>query len=143
MPFDLSKESIEGYAKVFDGVYTVVEYHRPGYSDDMPRLSNRGFVFEMDTKKSGKHLIMSGIPGVECIAKVQAIEKDTGLELKKIITSGDFHHMAMKDWVSSHYYYYVKCNLIVSLITSCLCTSVGRLSERTFCTIKPKVSQYS
>jgi hypothetical protein len=60
----------------------------------MPRLTNRGFIFEADNKKNGKHLMMSGIPGDECIAKVQAIEKDIGLKL-------DFHHiMSMKAWVS-------------------------------------------
>ena len=70
MPFDLSKESVEGYCKVFDGVYIVSEYHRPGFSKLMPRLTNRAFIFEADNKKNGRHLMMSGIPGDECIAKV-------------------------------------------------------------------------
>lgn len=102
MPFDLSKESVEGYCKVYDGVYVVSEYHRPGFSELMPRLTNRGFIFEANNKKNGKHLMMSGIPGDECIAKVQAIERDTGLKLKKIITSGDFHHMSMKAWLDAY-----------------------------------------
>jgi hypothetical protein len=118
MPFDLSKESTEGYCKVFDGVFVVSEYHRPGYSQLMPRLTNRGFVFVADNAKNGKHLMMSGIPGDECIPKVQAIEKDTGLELKKIITSGDFHHMAMKDWVRGVQVFAVEFSFSRGIITS-------------------------
>jgi hypothetical protein len=102
MPFDLSQENVETYCKVFDGVYVVTEYHRPGFSLQTPRLSNRGFIFEADNKKNGKHLMMSGIPGDECIPKVQAIEKDTGLKLKKIVCSGDFHHMAVKYWLDTY-----------------------------------------
>ena len=114
MPFDLSKESVEGYCKVYDGVYVVSEYHRPGFSELMPRLTNRGFIFEANNKKNGKHLMMSGIPGDECIAKVQAIERDTGLKLKKIITSGDFHHMSMKAWVRTS----SSCSTVFSITIS-------------------------
>ena len=113
MPFDLSQESTEGYCKVFEGVYIVTEFHRPGFSEMMPRLTNRGFIFEADNQKNGKHLMLSGIPGDECIPKVQAIEKDTGLKLKKIVCSGDFHHMAMKAWVSVNKKYHMSIILFM------------------------------
>ena len=122
MSFDLSKESV-GYflkervklpachlisqkkASKVSMVYTVIEYHHPGYLDDtMPQLYNCGFVFEADTKKSGKHLIVSGVPGVECIPKVQAIEKDTGLELQRRFSP------LGNEILGTHYYSDDTCN---------------------------------
>ena len=156
MSFDLSKESV-GYflkervklpachlisqkkASKVSMVYTVIEYHHPGYLDDtMPQLYNCGFVFEADTKNSGKHLIVSGIPGVECIAKVQAIKKDTGLELQRRFSPHG------NERLGTHYYNDDTCILIVSLIILTLYfTIVGRLSERSFCAVKPQVSYHS
>lgn len=101
MPFDISNESYEkGYTKVFDGVYLLSEPHKPNLLSWMLTINNRGFVFEADNKKNGKHLLMCGTPGPDCIPFVQAVEKETGLTLKKVVGSGDFHHMSMKNWVS-------------------------------------------
>ena len=95
---DFSKESYDAtYTKVYDGVYVVSETHRPHHKDSMPELNNRGFLFEVSDGKK-KHLLMSGIPGSKLVANVQALEKDTGLALTEIVTSGDFHHMATRGW---------------------------------------------
>ena len=95
---DFSKESYDAtYTKVYEGVYVVSETHRPHHKDSMPELNNRGFLFEVSDGEK-KHLLMSGIPGSKLVTNVQALEKDTGLELKEIVTSGDFHHMATKGW---------------------------------------------
>lgn len=95
---DFSKESYEAtYTKVFDGVYVVSGRHRPHHKDSMPEINNRGFIFEV-SDGGKKHLLMSGVPGSGLVAKTQALEKDTGLELTEIVTSGDFHHMSMKGW---------------------------------------------
>lgn len=101
--FDLSKESTEGYCKVYDGVYMTSEanFHPGNAASDMPTINNRGFVFEVTNKKGVKHLLMSGLPGDSEIPKVQQIEKDTGLKLTIIVSSGDFHHMSMKAWLKA------------------------------------------
>ena len=68
---------------------------------DNAKSSNpsRAFIFEADTAEYGKHFLMSGIPGHNCIPKMQKLEQDTGIPLKLVVLSGDFHHMAMKYWL--------------------------------------------
>ena len=98
---DFSKESYDAiYTKVYEGVYCLSETHRPHHKDSMPELNNRGFLFEVGSGKE-KHLLMSGLPGSGLISNVQQLEKDTGLKLTEIVTSGDFHHMATKGWYVS------------------------------------------
>ena len=63
--FDLSQESWEAdYTKVWDGVYIINEPHHPGGFAAIGNVSNRAFVFEVETPELGKHFLMSGIPGV-------------------------------------------------------------------------------
>ena len=96
---DLSTETHDGYNKVYDGVWTVCQANfHPGASPSLPIINNRGFIFEVTNKAGEKHLLMSGLPGSSEIPKVQQLEKDTGLKLTLIVTSGDFHHLAMKFW---------------------------------------------
>jgi hypothetical protein len=100
--FDISKESCEGYTKVYDGVYMTSQANfKPGLRPEMPTFNNRAFIFEAKTKKHGKHLLMSGIPGASEIPKVKHIEKDTGLKLKVNITNGDSHHLSMVSWLDA------------------------------------------
>lgn len=42
---------------------------------------------------------MSGLPTDKCIHKARAVEKETGLPLSLIVSSGDAHHMALRDWL--------------------------------------------
>ena len=99
---DFSKESYDAtYTKVADGVYVISETHRPHHKDSMPELNNRGFIFEVETKNDGKHLLMSGIPGSKLVDNVKQLEKDVSLSVKTIVTSGDFHHMSMKGWLDA------------------------------------------
>lgn len=99
---DFSKESYDAtYTKVADGVYVISETHRPHHKDSMPELNNRGFLFEVSTKEDGKHLLMSGIPGSKLVENAKQVEKDVGLKLMVIVTSGDFHHMSMKGWLDA------------------------------------------
>ena len=53
-------------------------------------------------KEDVKSLIMSGIPGDLAITKMRKLERETGLKLTTIISSGDFHHMAMKSWLTEY-----------------------------------------
>ena len=100
--FDISNESCSGYTKVYDGVYMTSQANfQPGHRKELPTINNRSFIFEAETAKYGKHLLMSGLPGPSEIPKVKQLEKDTGLELKLNITSGDLHHMAMKWWLDA------------------------------------------
>lgn len=52
--------------------------------------------------EDGNHLLMSGLPGSKEIEKVKQLEKDLGLSVKTIVTSGDFHHMSMKGWLDAY-----------------------------------------
>jgi hypothetical protein len=101
-PMDFSKESYSNtYTKVADGVYVISQTHRPHLKDSMPELNSRGYVFEVSTQEDGKHLIMSGMPGSQSAGNVKQLEKDLGLALKLIVTSGDFHHMSMSGWLDA------------------------------------------
>jgi hypothetical protein len=98
---DFSKENYDAtYTKVAEGVWVVSETHRPHHKDSMPELNNRGFLFEV-SDETGKHLIMSGMPGSKLTDNVKQLEQDVGLTLKVIVTSGDFHHMSMKGWLDA------------------------------------------
>lgn len=99
---DFSKESYDAtYTKVAEGVYVISSTHRPHHKDSMPELNNRAFLFEVETKDDGKHLLMSGMPGSKVIDNVKQLEKDISLSVKVIVTSGDFHHMSMKGWLDA------------------------------------------
>ena len=99
---DFSKESYDAtYTKVAEGVYVISSTHRPHHKDSMPELNNRAFLFEVETKNDGKHLLMSGMPGSKVVDNVKQLEKDIGLAVKVIVTSGDFHHMSMKGWLDA------------------------------------------
>ncbi|KAL3918932.1 MAG: hypothetical protein SGILL_004008 [Bacillariaceae sp.] len=102
--FDISKESTEGYCKVCDGVYMMsqADFYPGTFSKDMCSINNRGFVFEVTNKKGEKHLLLSGLPGKSEIEKTKQIEKDTGLRLTVIVTSGDFHHMSLTSWLEAY-----------------------------------------
>lgn len=82
-------------------VYVISQTHRPHHKDSMPELNNRAFLFEVSTKEDGKHLLMSGLPGSKAVDNVKQLEKDVGLKLKMIVSSGDFHHMSMKGWLDA------------------------------------------
>jgi len=100
--FNLSRESFDkDYAQVADGVYTVSERHKAGGASFFPDMNNHGFIYHVTNEFGVKHLLLNGIPGPSCIPKVQKIEKDTGLELTLIVLSGDFHHMAIKNWLDA------------------------------------------
>lgn len=99
---DFSKESYDAtYTKVAEGVYVISATHRPHHKDSMPELNNRAYLFEVETKNDGKHLLMSGMPGTTVVDNVKQLEKDVGLSVKVIVTSGDFHHMSMKGWLDA------------------------------------------
>jgi hypothetical protein len=68
----------------------------------MGALNNRAAVFTVweEGKEDAKCLLMSGLPGADAIPKIRNIERDTGLKLTVAISSGDFHHMAMKSWLT-------------------------------------------
>ena len=99
--FDLSKESFDSdYCVVADDVYMVSERHAPGGATHIfPAINNRGFVYRVKNDQGQEHLLMNGIPSDKCIPKVKKIEEDVGQKLTLIVGSGDFHHMAMKDWL--------------------------------------------
>lgn len=68
----------------------------------MPELNNRGFIFSVSDDKHGNHLLMSGLPASDLVANVQQIEKEEGLKLQVVVTSGDFHHMSMVGWLDAY-----------------------------------------
>lgn len=99
--FDLSKESFDGpYAEVHPGVYTFSEKHFPAGVEGFGHVNNRGFVYVVE-EEGKKVLLMSGIPSDHAIPSMKKLEEDTGLNLFKIVGSGDFHHMALKFWLEA------------------------------------------
>jgi hypothetical protein len=101
--FDLSKESFDAdYTVVANGVYMLSERHTPGgVAHIFPTINNRGFIYCVKNSEGQDHLLMNGIPTHECIPKAKKVEEVTGLKLTLIVGSGDFHHMAMKDWLDA------------------------------------------
>jgi hypothetical protein len=101
--FDLSKESFDAhYTVVANGVYMLSERHTPGGASHIfPVINNRGFMFCVKNSQGEEHLLLNGIPTDKCIPKAKEVEEATGLKLTLIVGSGDFHHLAMKDWLGA------------------------------------------
>lgn len=101
--FNLSNESYGNeYTLVAEGVYLLSEPHAPGgISHIFPDVNNRGFIFVVTNKNGREHLLMSGLPTHKSITKARKVEQDTGLSLTLIVSSGDAHHMALRDWLEA------------------------------------------
>jgi hypothetical protein len=98
--FDLTNESFNAeYCEAAKGVYVLSEPHKPGGVSHFATINNRGFIFCVKDAQGNEHLLMSGMPTHNCIPKVRKVEEVTGLKLTLIVSSGDFHHMSMKDWL--------------------------------------------
>jgi hypothetical protein len=101
--FDLSKESFDSdFTVVADGVYMLSERHTPGGASHIfPVINNRGFIFRVKNAEGKEHLLLNGVPTDVCIAKAHKVEEATGLNITLIVGSGDFHHLALKDWLDA------------------------------------------
>lgn len=101
--FDLSKESFDSdYTVVADGVYMLSERHTPGGASHIfPVINNRGFIFRVKNAEGKEHLLLNGVPTDVCIPKAHKVEEATGLKITLIVGSGDFHHLALKDWLDA------------------------------------------
>ncbi|CAB9517999.1 expressed unknown protein [Seminavis robusta] len=97
--FDITFDN--DFCEAADSVYVLSEPHAFGGNKHLfPTVNNRGFIFKVVKKgDTHEHLLMVGIPGLACIPKAKKVEEASGLKLELIVGSGDFHHMAMADWL--------------------------------------------
>ena len=101
--FDLSGESYEkDFAVVAKGVWSICTAHHPGNIAAMPEHNNRCWVIRVEDPDEGDFLLVYGLPEHKSAGpKVKAVEKESGLQVKYVMTSGCWHHLYLDHWLNS------------------------------------------
>ena len=100
MAIDLARESFGAAAQVADGFWIIATRHHPGGSRAFPEVNNRCLVFRL--VENGKPLLLV-INGVDrsAIAEVKRLEKETGFDVRYVLSPGGGHHILLPPWVEA------------------------------------------
>ena len=100
--FDLKGESYDKlFSQVATGVWSVCTAHNPGNLAAMPKHNNRCFIFTIKDAEGGDFLFVYGIPDSAFITNVKAVEEESKLKIKYIMSSGCWHHLYLEDWINA------------------------------------------
>src|SRR6185436_6958397 len=82
-----------------DGFWIIATHHRPGFSKMNPDINNRCLVFRLRDNQTGQPVLVVA-NGVDPLAipEVRRLEKETGLEVRFIISVGGGHHLMLPAW---------------------------------------------
>jgi hypothetical protein len=95
----IENETWDRAVEVADGFWMIATRHRPGFSRLMPEINNRCLIFRLRDDRAGKPvlLVANGVdPRV--IPEVRRIERETGLEVRYILSVGGGHHLMLPAW---------------------------------------------
>eukprot|EP00526_Cylindrotheca_closterium_P014774 CAMPEP_0113608788 /NCGR_PEP_ID=MMETSP0017_2-20120614/4117_1 /TAXON_ID=2856 /ORGANISM="Cylindrotheca closterium" /LENGTH=287 /DNA_ID=CAMNT_0000517507 /DNA_START=2575 /DNA_END=3435 /DNA_ORIENTATION=+ /assembly_acc=CAM_ASM_000147 len=98
---DFSTESYESpdCAKVFDGIWTISDAHRPALVSAFPECNNRSYIFRLKEPSNGPDfLLVMGVAGPKAVKAVQKLEQETKLSVKFVVSQGAQHHMYLDHW---------------------------------------------
>jgi len=95
----LDREVWNQATEVADGFWIVATHHRPGFSRMNPEINNRCLIFRLRDAESGRPVLCVA-NGVEptAIGEVRRIERETGLEVRYILSVGGGHHLMLPAW---------------------------------------------
>jgi hypothetical protein len=95
----LDREEYNRAVEVADGFWIVATHHRPGFSKMNPDINNRCMIFRVRDDQTGKPVLLIA-NGVEpqAIPEVRRLERETGLEVRYILSVGGGHHLLLPAW---------------------------------------------
>jgi hypothetical protein len=98
--FDLTGEAAGRAVQVFEGVWLIATRHRPGLSKHSFEVNNRCFVFRLADRQVGVPVLVvaNAVDPGQAIPEVRRIERETGLEVRYILSPGGGHHLLLEPW---------------------------------------------
>jgi hypothetical protein len=96
---DLSRETFDKATELAPGFWIIATRHRPGFSRFQPEINNRCLVFRLNDTSTGK-LVLLVVNGVDpkVMPEVRRLERETGLEVRYILSPGGGHHLQLPAW---------------------------------------------
>jgi hypothetical protein len=83
--------------EVAAGFWVVATRHHPGLSKQMMEINNRVLVFRLDDR-DGPVLMAVNQPDPSAIPEVQRLERETGLQVRYLVSPGSGHHLNIEPW---------------------------------------------
>ena len=93
----LERETFDQAVEVADGFWMIATHHRPGFMKMSPDINNRCLVFRLREADRDVLLVANGVDP-KVIPEVRRIEKETGVDVKYILSVGGGHHMMLPAW---------------------------------------------
>lgn len=100
MTIDLAKETADRAVEVADGFWIVATRHHPGGSHMFGEVNNRCLVFRVVDHGAPVLLVINGV-AASAIDEVKRIERETGLDVRYILSAGGGHHVLLPAWVDA------------------------------------------
>jgi len=98
--FDLAGERAGQAVEVHRGVWLVATRHRPGLWKHGLEINNRCFVYRLDDRQLGVPVlvVVNAVDPAQAIQEVRRIERETGLEVRYVLSTGGGHHLYLRHW---------------------------------------------
>jgi hypothetical protein len=95
----LDRETYGRAVEVADGYWIIATHHRPGFSQMNPDVNNRSMIFRLRDGESGRPVLVVA-NGVDptVIPEVRRLERETGSEVRYVISVGGGHHLMLPTW---------------------------------------------
>jgi len=96
----LELETFGQARELFDGFWIIATKHRPGLSKQVFECNNRCAVFRLFDNAAGASclVVVNGVDPKQAIPEVKRLERETGLEVRYVISPGGGHHLHMPAW---------------------------------------------
>src|SRR5262245_18421416 len=99
-PLHLEREEPGKAVELADGFWMIATKHHPGMSKHMFEINNRALIFRVtdNTTKSPVLVVINAVDPAQSIAEVRRLERETGLEVRYIVSPGGGHHIVLDTW---------------------------------------------
>jgi hypothetical protein len=99
-PIRIELETVGKACEIFDGFWIIATRHRPGLSKRMFEINNRCLVLRLydQTAAASCLVVVNAVDPTEAIPEVRRLERETGLEVRYIVSPGGGHHLQVEPW---------------------------------------------
>jgi hypothetical protein len=99
-PIRIELETVGQAREIFDGFWIIATRHRPGMSKRMFEINNRCLVLRLFDQSTGASclVVVNAVAPTEAIPEVKRLERETGLEVRYIVSPGGGHHLQVEPW---------------------------------------------
>ena len=100
MTVKLELETVGKAREISDGFWLIATRHRPGLSKQLFEINNRCLVFRLyDNSASANCLVVvNAVDPTDAIPEVRRLERETGLDVRYVVSPGGGHHLHMATW---------------------------------------------